>query len=113
MKGMVYSMKNGITCTWFIEPKDAATNSILSECLPGENAKTDVLCEDGQKRNLWECQHSLVAMLCRSALAPYFHARFGIFRKEGKFGKVRPWKFEEVHKRRVRGLKSVVKADIA
>ena len=71
---------------WFLEPQDSYTNEVISKNVGEENFSGDVVCADGQRRNLWQCPSGLLAMLWRSR--NNLDIRFRIFGREGN-GKIR------------------------
>lgn len=77
---------------WYIAPSGCvATNRILAEHLPAENECKDKLCEDGEERDLWKCDHAMVAELQRAKAS--LNLTFKVFVQEGQHGKVRLWVF--------------------
>ncbi len=81
-------------CTWYIEPLDPRTNSIIAGNLPEEDALSDMRCADGTSRNLWRCHHNYVTHLI-AARRP-LNLSFRIFRREGTYGKIFEWQFEGI-----------------
>jgi len=82
--------------TWFVEAV-GHTNEVIAVELPAESAHKDVLCQDGKKRNFWECDYSFITRLlnCQSAE----HLEFKVFYREGRHGLAKPWRF--LRKRRM------------
>jgi len=53
-------------CEWFLEPQDAQSNQIIAQEISEENFCRSVLCQDGEKRNLWLVPFSLVKFFWKS-----------------------------------------------
>jgi len=84
--------------TWFLYPLDGHTNEAISQRLGEENIQSDQLCEDGVKRNIWQCEnYSLVAEMLRNKIQGSF--KFDIYKREGKHGKIKQWKFSSKKKK--------------
>lgn len=77
---------------WYVEPLDAATNRVIAQSLPAENACHNKGCDDGVSRDLWRCTHATVSHLTRSA--KQLRLRFYIYVQQGQNGPVRRWAFE-------------------
>jgi hypothetical protein len=84
---------------WFIEPKDVFTNELLGKNLPEEHMHEDMLCEDGVKRNLWECTHLFLGIFATFNTPSRVVAKYAVFHREGLNGKVREWTFENKPRR--------------
>ena len=50
----------------YVHPLNMYTNEFIARKLPSENAYPDVLCIDGQKRDLWQCDHEYIKELERN-----------------------------------------------
>lgn len=91
---------------WYVEAVGHTNEAIAAE-LPAENAQRGVLCQDGVKRDFWECSYSFITKLLKSEAAE--HLEFQVFCREGRYGPVKPWRF--LRKRRMtlaKALKSGV-----
>lgn len=86
------------TKVWYVEAT-GHTNEVIARELPAENAHKDVLCQDGKKRNLWECSYSFISQLLKNAL----HAKltFTVYYRESRHGPVKLWPF--IRRRKVAG----------
>ena len=93
--------------TWFIEPLDAHTNGAFAKEIPGENFFREVVCEDGQKRNLWQCPRELVAAFWESRND--LELRFRIYNQTGR-GRIRNvnFLFKRKKKKHVRRRKKAM-----
>lgn len=87
-------MKKEVDTRWYIHPKDAHTNEVLSTALEGLNnaEKFETKeCADGKKRQLVEVKdYAFVSRLSRSKKS--LCILFEVFRSQGN-GKPAPWKF--------------------
>jgi len=72
---------------WFVEPLDSHTNEIIAKEVGEENLMKDAPCANN-KKNLWQCDYSIVAYLMRSCQK--LQAKFRIFVQEGN-GTIREW----------------------
>ena len=72
---------------WFIEPRNADTNSVVARSCQEEDCYVQKECADGIKRNLWACteivRDSLIANKISLALS------FNVFRMELPGGKIK------------------------
>lgn len=85
--------------TWFIHAFDAHTNEVISQSLGEESAQRDLMCEDGELRNLWQCdKYSLVKEMIHNK--GIFNLRFSVYVREGKYGKIKLWKFSSKKKKK-------------
>ncbi len=75
---------------WYVEAV-GHTNEVIAAELPAENASRGILCQDGVKRDFWQCDYRFITRLLKSETAE--HLEFKVFYREGKFGPVRPWPF--------------------
>ncbi|MEK7114271.1 MAG: hypothetical protein AAB850_01840 [Patescibacteria group bacterium] len=82
--------------TWYVEAVGHTNEAIAAE-LPTENAHKGVLCQDGVKRDFWECDYRFITKLLQSEAAE--HLQFKVFYREGRYGPVKPWPF--LRKRRM------------
>ena len=79
---------------WYIDPcGDPVTNRLIAEQCPEEDVCMGKLCSDGQRRNLWRCDRSVVREMIRARAE--FKMKFLLFVQAGKHGKVRAWNFEK------------------
>ncbi len=76
--------------TWYVEVV-GHTNEVVASELPAENAHKHILCRDGLRRDLWECDYRFIAKLLRSKRAE--HLQFKVYYREGRYGPVKPWPF--------------------
>ncbi|MDP3900120.1 MAG: hypothetical protein Q8Q23_03515 [bacterium] len=74
--------------TWFIEPKDAHTNRVLSENLNAEDFSDGINTAEGKKQ-LWKCNSAFITYLNKSKIS--LNVNFRIFNQQGK-GQIRPFK---------------------
>lgn len=82
---------------WYACPMDDHTNKALAG-LPDVEFAGSVLCEDGQRREMWEVGRAVVSSLQRSRSS--LSLSFGIFVREGgRNAPARPWKFDRRSKR--------------
>jgi hypothetical protein len=77
--------------TWYIEPLDDATNHLIAEELPEENAVRGAECADEKKRNLWKCTYDFISKLGRSKSS--LRIKFNIFNQKKTHAPIRKWKF--------------------
>lgn len=82
---------------WFICPLNGLTNQMLAGRLPAENAQEKMLCEDGKKRDMWQCEYSTVAELSRNSQVGI---RFIVWHRESQNSKLRLWKFESTARKK-------------
>jgi len=75
---------------WYVEAT-AHTNEVIARELPSENAHEDVLCQDGVKRDFWECEYRFITRLLENEATARLN--FKVFYREGKYGPVKPWPF--------------------
>ncbi len=76
--------------TWYLEV-DAHTNEVVATEISAEMTHRDVLCQDGKKRDFWECDYATIAKLLKNERSA--HLRFNVFYREGRYGPVKPWPF--------------------
>lgn len=76
--------------TWYVEAT-AHTNEVIATELPSENMYKGVLCQDGKKRDFWECDYRFVTKLVKNKAAG--NLVFKVFYREGKYGPVKLWPF--------------------
>ena len=72
---------------WFLEPRDSHTNEVISRNVGAANFCDELLCRDGQRRNLWRCLSGLVFMLWASRHD--LGIKFRIFNRELPNGEIR------------------------
>lgn len=78
---------------WYVEGF-GHTNEVIARELPEENAhkgNKNILCIDGIKRDLWQCDYSFIAKLIKNkqSLQLDFKVRY----RDGPNGPVREWPF--------------------
>lgn len=78
---------------WYVEPLDPQTNAAIAGVLPEEDAIDNMRCENGMLRDVWRCKRSCVTRLL--AARTQLKLTFRIFRREGDYGKIREWTFEQ------------------
>jgi hypothetical protein len=76
---------------WYLEALDAHTNEVIASEITAEMAQHGILCQDGTKRDFWECQYATVAMLLRNEHQLNLH--FKVFYRQGRYGPVKLWPF--------------------
>lgn len=74
------------TKRWYVEAT-GHTNEVIAGELPTENAHKDVLCQDGEKRDFWECGYKFVARLLKNE--GNAHLKFRVFYRESRYGPVK------------------------
>lgn len=84
--------------TWFIFTNDSHTNKVISTEVPRENMFHGVICYDGERRDLWECDGSFVARMNRSKKDLGLH--YDIYKREGKKGPIKKVTFIKTAKKR-------------
>jgi len=72
---------------WFLEPRNNHSNEVISRNIAEENFSENVICADGQSRNLWRCPSGMVFMLWRSR--SNLKITFRIFVRQLPNGKIR------------------------
>ena len=79
--------------TWYLEPinDDAHTNKVFASELNEKEACRGMLCQDGQKRNLWRCDYNAVGIMRQNR--EQLNLRFRVFVQEGG-GKIREFSFK-------------------
>ncbi len=81
---------------WYLEALDAHTNEVMAGEIPSEMTKQGVLCQDGIKRDFWECRYATVAkFLCNER---QLNLHFRVFYREGRYGPVKIWPFTKKKK---------------
>jgi hypothetical protein len=80
---------------WYVEAY-GHTNEKFAEDLPAENAHKGVLCIDGKKRDLWECDYSFIPP--RLKVQASAQLDFTVYYREGQYGPVRKWPFAKKKK---------------
>ena len=82
--------------TWYVEALDEHTNEVIASVsgaeIPALNARIGVFCIDGRRRDLWECEYTLIAKLLKSRRRDK-RLLFKVFYREGRYGPVRLWPF--------------------
>ncbi|MBU6214664.1 hypothetical protein KGM48_02360 [Patescibacteria group bacterium] len=96
---------------WYVEAT-GHTNEVIAAGLPAENAHTGVLCRDGNKRDLWQCDYSFIAKLLKNEASGFL--KFQIFYRESAYGAVKAWPFLRKRRRPSRILrKALAKKSLA
>ena len=67
------------------------TNEVIASKLPAENLHKDVLCIDGRKRDLWQCEYQFITELKKNRKSGQLE--FNVWYREGQYGPVRKWPF--------------------
>lgn len=75
---------------WYVEAT-GHTNEVIARELPEENAHKGILCQDGEKRDLWECEYAFIAKLLKNETSAKL--QFEVFYRESRYGPVKPWPF--------------------
>lgn len=75
---------------WYVEAT-GHTNEVIARELPEENAHKDVLCQDGEKRDFWECDYAFITKLVKNETVGQL--QFRVFYREGRHGPAKPWPF--------------------
>ncbi len=91
--------------TWFIcTLGDAKTNEFCARIINPENAQGDMLCEDGFRRNLWQCDsYEAVDHMIKNKQK--FALTFHVFRRKGTDGAICRVDFLERKKRKQKVVK--------
>lgn len=80
------------TKVWYLDPLgDGPTNELMAMEISPESAQRDVLCRDGIKRDLWQCNYQTVGKFLR-----YQETRrlfFSVYYRAYKNGPVVLWPF--------------------
>jgi|SRR3989344_4867925 len=76
--------------TWYVEAV-GHTNEVIATELPAENAHKQVLCQDGIKRDFWECDYRFITKLLKSEATGQL--RFKVFYRERPHAPVKLWPF--------------------
>lgn len=88
--------KSVSTKTWYLEARDAHTNEVIATEVSAEMTHRSVLCQDGKKRDFWECEYAIITKLLRNQ--DLAHLRFNVFYREGRYGPVKLWPFAKKKK---------------
>ena len=85
------------TKTWYLDPRgDGSTNELMATEISPEMAQRDVLCHDGVKRDLWQCDYQTVAKFLRyQKTKPLV---FRVYYRAYKNGPVILWPFTQKKK---------------
>ncbi|HEY4500704.1 MAG TPA: hypothetical protein VJI70_00320 [Candidatus Paceibacterota bacterium] len=75
---------------WYVEAS-GHTNEVVANELSTENANKDVLCIDGKKRDLWQCDYALITKLAKNQSSGQLV--FTVYYRVGRHGPVRRWPF--------------------
>lgn len=81
---------------WYLEPLDTRANEAMSGEIPAEMAQRGVLCQDGKKRDFWECDYATVAKFLRNEQLA--ELRFTVFYRECRNCPAKPWPFAKKKK---------------
>jgi hypothetical protein len=79
------------TKVWYLEARDVHTNEVIAREVSAELTHQGVLCQDGQKRDFWECDYHTVAKLLRNETQAQLC--FTVFYRECRNCPVKPWPF--------------------
>ena len=82
---------------WYVEALTAHTNEVIARELPPENAHKDVLCQDGVRRDFWECSYRFVSRLIKNKATA--NLEFKVFYRAYRSAPVKLWPF--VRKKRL------------
>ncbi len=83
-------MSKRIGYVWFVEPLDSNTNIAFSQQISDDNFLSSIFCQDGQRRDLWQCTFRLLTAFQRSSRI--MGLQFRIFNRFGN-GQIRECKF--------------------
>lgn len=87
---------------WYLFTNDSYTNEVISRELPPENTHDGLLCFDGVERKLWSCDGTFITKIKRNEKTQNF--RFEIFKREGKYGKIKKCDFFKKKKKKVKPM---------
>lgn len=94
--------------SWYFEPQDAHTNEVIGKYINNLSEKDGsdagkLLCQDGQKRDLWQCAYWVITrfLINRDQLK----LKFGVFVREGASGPIRQWQFRNDKKKAAPAMK--------
>ena len=76
---------------WYISEFDSHTNEVIAQLLPNENCHSQVLCQDGKKRDLWQTDYATITRLKKSKQSA--HLVFTIFKRSGEYSPVIKYDF--------------------
>ena len=76
---------------WFIGDFDQRTNETLSQLIPAENCQSQVLCQDGKKRDLWQTDYATITRFKKAKASAYLV--FEVFKRDGQYGPVVKYDF--------------------
>jgi len=82
-----YNKRRRSAVTWYVYVDSSDMNRAIADELPGHQAQMNLLCADGERRHLWQCDsYKQVALFKR--LAENISRRIRVFRRrgEGKIG---------------------------
>ena len=97
--------------TWYVEATGHTNEVIAVESraeIPALKTHEGVLCQDGVKRDFWECDYRFVAKLVKNQAA--MQITFKVFYREGKYGPVKLWPF--LKKKRLTLAKALEKGGV-
>ena len=76
---------------WYLEPKNAYTNEVISRRIGPENFQDEMLCADGKRHPLWDVPYSFYADVRTNRKAGDRQLRFNVWRQELPGGKIIGW----------------------
>jgi len=72
--------------SWFIETLDDDTKKYVSQEISEINFQPNMVCQDGEKHNLWFCSHAFILEMRKRR--ENFNLKFKVFNREGKDGEI-------------------------
>ncbi|NQV88526.1 MAG: hypothetical protein HQ402_03160 [Parcubacteria group bacterium] len=87
--GKLAKKRKKAICYWYVEPLNAHTNEVIGKNLDPNEDCENLLCADGEHRNLWRCAYPFVARIQKSKAS--LKLIFKVFNQEGSHGRIRPW----------------------
>jgi|GEM_PF-2004307 hypothetical protein len=85
--------------TWYVQAI-GHTNEVIANELPTENAHKSLMCKDGLRHDLWECDYRFITKLSRCEQSAQLC--FEVFYREGPHGPIKPWPFLRRRRRSLR-----------
>lgn len=79
--------------TWYVEPRDAATNEVLAGNLEADDYIGVRICSDNKAHRLWQCDHAFIGNLNRSKKK--LRLDFDVYVQSGRRGQIRLWVLEK------------------
>jgi hypothetical protein len=90
-------MGKTVVTEWFVEPCDSHTNEVIAKNLAALNqidTHASLYDSDGFSHSVFQVEgHSFITRLYKDRHK--FSLRFNVFSRQGRNGKLNPWKFEE------------------